>query len=407
MNSINVVSEHGLCSACGVCISVCPKNAISFKKEKTYYAVASEKCINCGICTDICSATETNISKLFSDNNFDIPESFVEGSAIAAYNLHAKDKELLLNSTSGGFISSTVKKLLDDRIYNCAFLVNGYDYSDILKAERITTYTASTAKSRYLSVSMEKLVKEMLDRRDEKIIICATPCAVQGILNVVNRFKLNRENYLILGLFCDNVQSYGINEYFSSFSNKEIEELFFRDKTLNGWPGDVKIVYKGGKAKYLNSSKRRDVKQFYKLKRCFTCFDKLNCFADISIGDNYTKKNHHSGGSNSIIIRTSRGASAFETVRHLFEVNDVDTDAILTSQSVGERYQNFINASVIEDNENIVIYEDLHIDYTPQDKDSLTEAIKRTECSMSVIKKDVRSKEFGRLIKRIKRKLHL
>ena len=58
-----------------------------------------------------------------------------------------------------------LKDLLENKIYDCAYLVKGYNYDSVLKADKVTEFEKNTAKSRYLSVSMEKLVKEMLANR--------------------------------------------------------------------------------------------------------------------------------------------------------------------------------------------------------------------------------------------------
>lgn len=46
--------KKDLCSSCGACVSICPKNAISVKKDKygyLYPQINEELCVNCGLCT--------------------------------------------------------------------------------------------------------------------------------------------------------------------------------------------------------------------------------------------------------------------------------------------------------------------------------------------------------------------
>ena len=45
---INIIS----CLACGGCISVCPKDALSMKSSKAH--LDDNKCISCGICIKTC-----------------------------------------------------------------------------------------------------------------------------------------------------------------------------------------------------------------------------------------------------------------------------------------------------------------------------------------------------------------
>lgn len=48
-------NEHDRCVACGVCVKVCPKDAISIYKG-CYAVVDEEQCIGCGICENNCPA---------------------------------------------------------------------------------------------------------------------------------------------------------------------------------------------------------------------------------------------------------------------------------------------------------------------------------------------------------------
>lgn len=48
-------NEQDRCVACGVCVKVCPKDAISIYKG-CYAVVDDEQCIGCGICEKNCPA---------------------------------------------------------------------------------------------------------------------------------------------------------------------------------------------------------------------------------------------------------------------------------------------------------------------------------------------------------------
>lgn len=44
-----------LCIGCGLCLEICPEDAIS-KDESSLMMVDEDKCIHCGACSNICPA---------------------------------------------------------------------------------------------------------------------------------------------------------------------------------------------------------------------------------------------------------------------------------------------------------------------------------------------------------------
>lgn len=62
------------CVACGSCIKVCPRNAITVPKG--IYAVVDEsKCIGCGLCVKACPASVIHITTHESNCEEDLYES--------------------------------------------------------------------------------------------------------------------------------------------------------------------------------------------------------------------------------------------------------------------------------------------------------------------------------------------
>lgn len=47
--------DQKTCAACGVCMNVCPKSAVSIDRG-CYAAVDAVKCVGCGLCARACPA---------------------------------------------------------------------------------------------------------------------------------------------------------------------------------------------------------------------------------------------------------------------------------------------------------------------------------------------------------------
>lgn len=342
-NTIEVTRELGLCCSCGICRGVCPKSCIEYKKaDGMYYPVInSEECISCGICYDICPG----ISHKYKHSD---AVKAVTGDSVSSFNAFSKNDHLRHVSASGGCISTLIAELLDKNIYDSAATVDTYDYRDQIKSTIITADSSSCdysdtsyPKSRYLPISHEDVIRYVLNNRDKRMVFVGTSCAIRGFLNVINKFKLKRDNYLLVGLFCDKVFNYNIYDYYCSFTDgKELTSLHFKNKDSGGWPGNMKLMFADGTHKYLDSSERAKMKEFFMPERCLYCIDKLNVGADISIGDNFTGFYSSNKGSNSVIIRTQRGLDAWNSMADSISSESIDIDIISDAQGIEARLDN-------------------------------------------------------------------
>lgn len=353
---------NNLCTSCGMCIGVCPEKCINFiKSEGQYFPRVEEKnCIDCGICIDICPGYSVNLHKLYLQEKKQEPDNYYIGNYEFCYTGSACNSDIRKKGVSGGCVTAIIKELLDTNKYDVAFLVDSHECGHLIetKAFRKGDSLTATAKSRYVPISHNNMIKYVLKNKEERVIIVATSCAVQGFIKVISKFGLNRENYFIVGLFCDKILSHNIFEYFNDYNKPKttLKNLYFRTKEDGGWPGKVKLEYENGQKVYLPASERIVLKNYFQLERCMYCIDKLNQFADISIGDNYTGENISKEGSNSIIIRTSRGKNVWNLVNVVINIQQSNIEDIVRSQHIDERSQNYKFALMYEENKNIVIY---------------------------------------------------
>lgn len=337
-----------LCSSCGICKNVCPLECISWQRDKGMYKplIDEEKCVKCGICAKVCPGLKFDYgSEGVSPNEAAI------GKCIELYNAWSRNEEVRHVSASGGIISTIIRCLLENGVYDTAFCVDAYDYSDQLTTKPVYVdevlkglENSSVPKSRYLPVSHENAVLYLKQNPDKRVILIGTSCAIRGLQNVISHYKLNRENYLLIGLFCDRVFNYNIYDYFSQdlfCEGKKLEQLHFKNKESGGWPGNMKLIFSDGSSAYVDKSERGKAKDYFMPERCMYCIDKLNVSADISLGDNYTGENDSPLGSNSVIIRTEAGLNAWNISKDNIEYVITTMDSIAKGQYLEWRLNNY------------------------------------------------------------------
>lgn len=348
--TVNAAAESALCLSCGICRNVCPVRCIEYtRKHGMYYPlIDEERCIKCGMCSDVCPGLSVDYSNNASPVTL---AEAVEGENIGAFTAWSRDADLRHTGASGGTVMTIVRHLLNLGEFDCAFCVTDYGCSNQIKTEAVKAQDleklAKSSKSRYVPVSHENLVKYVLENRESRVIVVGVSCAVSGFLKVIERFKLNRDNYLIIGLFCEGVFTYNIFDYYASpkfCGEKKLSALNFKNKESGGWPGDMKLFYDDGTWKYFSSKERTSMKRYFRSERCMYCIDKLNVQSDISCGDNYTGENSSSLGSNSVVVRTERGKRCFDICREQLEVIPVDYGKILKAQDVYSRAENYFSA---------------------------------------------------------------
>lgn len=344
MNTVSTTVEKGLCCSCGVCKGICPKECISFRREDgLFLPVIDEKaCVGCGLCAVVCPG----LGHPYEPKS--TAEETITGDSLACFNAWSRDEKTRHVSASGGVISTLIPELLRQGRYDGAFCLDSYDYRTQLKNRLYTPDEADNwanskaPKSRYLPISQEKAVRCIREQPELRLIIVGTSCALRGIEAAIRKLNRNRENYLLIGLFCDKVFNYNVLSWFSdSFCpGKELEQLHFKNKESGGWPGNMKFFPENGESFYVPFQERARMKRYFMPERCLYCVDKLNVLADIALGDNYTNTASSSLGSNSVMLRTVRGLDAWNAVRELIEAVPVDITEIQDAQGLTIRLQN-------------------------------------------------------------------
>ncbi len=344
--TVAFTAENGLCISCGVCKGICPTDCISWQRRGGLYVpqLDSTRCIACGLCAQACPGLKMEYAPA------ETAEMAMEGAALECCNAWSRDGEKRHRSASGGVLSTLIPALLEQGLYEGVFCLNSYDYRHQLHSQMLTAADFSgpwtenkSPKSRYLPVSHEEAVACIRQNPGKRLIFVGTSCALRGLERAIGLLHRSREDYLLIGLFCDKVFSYNVMDYYDRehfCGEKTLTQLHFKNKESGGWPGNMKFHFSDGSSCYHDKSNREGMKVYFMPERCLYCIDKLNICADISLGDNYTGTDESPLGSNSVIVRTQRGRLAWQAAGEQLELRPISMAQIAVAQALSRRAEN-------------------------------------------------------------------
>jgi coenzyme F420-reducing hydrogenase beta subunit len=201
-------------------------------------------------------------------------------------------------------------------------------------------------QSKYCPVALNKYLS-IIRNSNKRIAIVGLPCHMHGLWNIEKEIPDYLNNVVLrIGLFCDRILTYAaINALIKSAGLQEhnITEFRYRSKRWRGWPGDVYI--KNGQGEEINLPReiRYVIKDNFTPARCRLCYDKLNTFADISVGDSYGVSESLVGIS-SIIIRNENIHKLILSAEKCGKIRlqHVDPYRIVSGQAIEEKKKQFI-----------------------------------------------------------------
>lgn len=346
-NTIELVVNRELCTGCGTCDALCPKNAIklSIDETKGIYIPRINKdiCNNCGFCYDICPGNKVDYEKLNHEIFEKEPENILIGNYQDCYTAYSKDTKIRYNSSSGGLITQLLIYALENGIINGA-LVTRMNKSKPLEPEPFIARTKEeiieASKSKYCPVPVNIALKEILkSEKNEKFAVVGLPCHINGIRKAENKNKKLKDKIVLhLGIFCNHMPTFvGTELYLKKLKIKE-DEIIRLDYRGEGWPGLMKIIT----SKHTHTNKLSDYwgfigSHFFYPKRCLMCGDGVCELADISFGDAWLPKFKDDSTGRSIIVSKSKiGENILRKMSkesHI-ELNNVSSIEVIQSQTL-------------------------------------------------------------------------
>lgn len=178
--------EKDNCSACSACVNICPKNAISYKKNDLgfcYPTIDDKLCVNCGLCEKKCH--------IKNDIKKEYPKK--------AYAVWSSDNEDRKTSTSGGAASVFYQHILANKgvCYGATYdenlnvVIKGYDDANVRQFKN-SKYVHSEMGDSY------KTIKQNLDD-NKQVIFIGLPCQVAALKVYLDK---NYKNLVLVDIIC-------------------------------------------------------------------------------------------------------------------------------------------------------------------------------------------------------------
>lgn len=318
---INII-DKSLCNGCNTCTVACPIDeciTMDINKEGFFYPyVNMDTCIDCDKCDKVCPYIPELMMNQKEPSRYDKP---------MVYAAYSKNREVRLDSTSGGIFSELAFKMFDENGY-----VGGAVYNDDNSVSHILTNDRAKLvdirSSKYTYSLTDKLfpeVKKQL-KAGNKVIVCGTPCQISGLYTFL---KKDYENLITCDFICKSVNSTKVfQKYIDWLENKyhsKVKKIKAKDKTTGWHKFGMKIDFENGRSYvadryndpffvgYLGT-------ELFTMEACFTCeWRGFPRPADITLADfwgieNIDKSMDQDMGTSLIMINSDKGKAYYESL---------------------------------------------------------------------------------------------
>ena len=230
------IKDKSQCCGCMACESVCTHKAIIMQPDEEgflYPSVNSSLCINCGLCDAVCPI-------IYRNKNVDLSHN-----QKALYAVRHKDKETLLDSSSGGAFFA-----LAEFVINKGGIVCGVEYSPNMEVRHAFAETLEGCRrfmgSKYVQSNLDGIFHQIKSylKSDRYVLFTGTPCQVEALKLYL---KKSYKNLITADLVCHAVPSPLIFKEYVEFVNKKkranLLAIDMRYKRICGWSHRFSYMY--------------------------------------------------------------------------------------------------------------------------------------------------------------------
>lgn len=312
------ICDKDICTGCGLCASICPKNSIKMvtigKLGHLYPQIDQEKCVDCGLCKKKCPSLNTPI----------------QTAPITAYAAIAKDNEEYHSSTSGGAASVFSRYIIEKGgvVYGCA-VVEDDDVVDIrhIRVDMIDELYRLKG-SKYVQSRITEIIPLLKEdiKNGKEVLFVGTPCQCAAIKNLYNKTP---DNLYLVDLICHGVPSLSLlkRHIRNVLPNKQINKLSFREG--NEYKLSLNVNTESAYCKSMLTDRFSDF--YYDTfidgvtfrESCYTCrYAKPYRCSDITIGDFWGLNKdavqdfpEHSKGTSVLLPITDKGVDLIDATK--------------------------------------------------------------------------------------------
>lgn len=350
MNNIQSVSDSYLCSACGACHSICVRRAITFHESPIgrKYAVVDDKCTDCGMCRKVCPSLDAY--SLTSD----MEDKYV-GTILGTYIGRATCQVIYANAQSGGVCTALLTHMFESGEIDGAVVVKmDYGITPQVRGVLVTTPAEllKSQKSCYTPVDLLSVLESCRDCKS--IAVVGLPCHIEAVENLQRTNPRLFGNIVFrIGLICDRTMAGGISDIVCRLAcpSEERVKISWRDKSVGETKGTKKksgrykqaplvVCNEHGEKVVLPRYIRMCLKDMFTPPRCRVCYDKLNVWSDITLGDPWGMSGvDWENGDSLIITRTENGARLLKSAeaKGAICIQKGDREEMLKGQVVEKR----------------------------------------------------------------------
>lgn len=353
------IIDTGLCTACGTCAAVCPKDLIKMSGEEPIASAeerqfAAEKCDECGFCYACCPGQRVGMDEL-EEKMFGRVKDYGKellGQYLQRKISYATDEKIRLNGGSAGTAAALQIYALENGLVD-ALVGVGYAKDKPWIPQAVVSKNKeeilNTQGSKYTHCSVIDVLREAAAEK-LRIGVVGLACHIHGLRKVqalIPNSKLIKRVVFTIGLFCaENRFTFGAEHIITKRLGVPLEKVAKISYREGQYPGAFAVWDTEGSVFKIPYPDQLTFIWMHTRPRCRLCFDYASELADISLGE--TQHLDKSLAHNAALIRTEIGREIFEgaATKGYIEAKDVDEDMIVNH--TGLERKKYANALRLE-----------------------------------------------------------